>query len=116
MGRIYVICGDWSDYSLSLIGFHKGSVTSIHPIHKNLVVSAGKDNRLGCLEHSHQIYLQRKPTLLVARERAFITPSKNILRIFNKDAQDYSIPDLKLQPNQIYQNGTFHSKQRRTGC
>ncbi len=93
---------DWSDYSLSLIGFHKGSVTSIHPIHKNLVVSAGKDNRLVAWNIPTKSIYKESPLSWWPRA-SFYYPEQNILRIFNKDAQDYSIPDLKLQPNQIYQ-------------
>lgn len=102
-GQDYCYIWNWSDQSLSLIGFHQGSVTSINPISKDLVVSTGKDQRMVVWSISSKT--AQSETMLSWWPRASIYfPDKNSIRLYNRFPVEYSIPDLKPKPPQFVQS------------
>ncbi len=102
-GEAYCDLWNWSDYRLSLIGFHQGSITSINPISKDLVISTGKDQRLVAWDVSTKTALRETKLNWWPRASIYF-PDKNTIRLYNKNPMEYSIPELKIMPNLVIQS------------
>ncbi len=102
-GQDYCDLWRWSDQSLSLIGFHQGSITSINPIDDNLVVTTGKDQRLVAWNISAKA-VQHEAKLNWWPRASIYLPDNHSIRLYNRTPVEYSLPALKPQPQKTIES------------
>ncbi|MAT42876.1 MAG: hypothetical protein CL609_11080 [Anaerolineaceae bacterium] len=93
----------WSDQRLSLIGFHQGSITSIHSIHNDLLITTGKDKRIVAWNPNTKSAVNETKLGWWPRASFYHTDTKT-LSLFNTFRIELSVPEFKYQPYQFVQS------------
>jgi WD40 repeat protein len=93
----------WSEQRLSLIGFHQGSITSIHSIQNDLLITTGKDKRLVAWNPNTKSAINETKLGWWPRASFYHTDTKTI-SLFNTFRIELSVPEFKYQPYQFVQS------------